>query len=309
MIGLLLLMTLQHSFAQKKSLRIVYVLWRDTITIENSIHIMEPDGRNDRTIIDYPGSNWMAMANNSKIWFQLTKDTAGKRAGLYVYDVKKKKEKWLFEARGLYQDIDYSRKSNLYAGGFSHKPESSTKSQYDIFLFTGDGLYKKQITNDTAIDLEPVFSPDGKQIIFRSNRDRNPKSWSEFEIYCINTDGTELKRLTYNPDTTHNVLRASSPIITPDKRIAFSGYWDGTYRLMIMNMDGSDIKPLVKMDDMEQTSCSFSPDGKQIAFTGRKKGMRNNNIYLINNNGTGLRQLTDDWRRKVQPIFIKLNKF
>jgi Tol biopolymer transport system component len=232
------------------------------------------------------------------------KDSSGKQSGLYSYDIKKKNEKFLFDAKGLYQDIDYSVKLNLYAGGFSHKPAGTTKSQYDIFLFSEDGSIKKPVTNDTAIDLEPVFTPDGSKIIFRSNRDRNPKSWAEFEIYSINTDGTALKRLTYNPDTTANVLRASSPIISPEGKIVFSGYWDGNYRLMIMNMDGSDIMPLIKMNNIEQTSCSFSPDGKQIAFTGRKKGMRNNDIYLINTDGTHLRQLTNDWRRKVQPFFI-----
>lgn len=114
-----------------------------------------------------------------------------------------------------------------------------------------------------------------------------------------------MKRLTFNPDTTRNVLRSSSPVNAPDGRIVFSGYWDETYRLMIMNRDGSDIKPLLRMDEMEQMSCHFSPDGKQIVFTGRKKGARNFDIYLVNADGTEFRQLTNDWRRKVQPFFIK----
>lgn len=58
------------------------------------------------------------------------------------------------------------------------------------------------------------------------------------------------------------------------------------------------------MNDIEQTSCSFSPDGKQIAFTGRKKRMRNNDIYLINADGSNLRKPTNDWRRKVQQFLF-----
>lgn len=302
----LLILLTQVSFSQKKNWRIAYVLWHDTLTSENSIHLMKVNGKKDKSIIDYSGSNWMVMASGSKCWFQVGKDSSGKQPGLYNYDIKTKEEKFLFDAKGLYQDIDFSSKLNLYTGGFSHKPAGAAKSQYDIFLFNEDGSIKRVVTNDTAIDLEPVFTPDGGKIIFRSNRDRNPKSWAEFEIYSINTDGTGMKRLTYNPDTTANVLRASSPIISPEGKIVFSGYWDGNYRLMIMNMDGSDIKPLIKMDNIEQTSFSFSPDGKQIAFTGRKKGMRNNDIYLINRDGTHFRQLTNDWRRKVQPFFISM---
>jgi WD40 repeat protein len=293
------------AFSQGKW-KIAYVHWKDTLVAENWINTMDMKGGNIQTIIDYPGSNWMPMATRNKIWFQVEKDTAGMRKGLYIYDLKRKEEKFLFDAKGLYQDIDYDKRSKLYAGGFSHKPGNAARSQYDIFLFNEDGTGKVQVTNDTAIDLEPVFSPDRKKIIFRSNRDRNPASWAEFEIYSINTDGTGLKRLTFNPDTTRNVLRSSSPVIAPDGRIVFSGYWDGTYRLMVMNRDGSDIKPLFGMDDMEQVSCHFSPNGKQIVFTGRKKGARNFDIYLVNTNGTELRQLTNDWRRKVQPFFIKL---
>lgn len=306
LLTIFLLLVSQASFSQNRNWRIAYVLWHDTVTAENSIHLMNMNGKRDKSIIDYSGSNWMVMASGSKCWFQVGKDSSGKQAGLYSYDIKTKDEKFLFDAKGLYQDIDFSGELNLYAGGFSHKPAGAIKSQCDIFLFNEDGSIKKQVTNDTAIDLEPAFTPDGSKIIFRSNRDRNPKSWAEFEIYSINTDGTGLKRLTYNPDTTANVLRASSPIISPDGKIVFSGYWEGNYRLMIMNMDGSNIRPLIKMDDIEQTSCSFSPDGKKIAFTGRKKGMRNNDIYLVNRDGTNLRQLTNDWRRKVQPFFISI---
>ncbi|HMU47656.1 MAG TPA: hypothetical protein PKC72_14900 [Chitinophagaceae bacterium] len=304
LLTILFLLLVQPVLSQKKNWRIAYVQWRDTLTVENSIHLMMMNGTNDKKIIDYTGSNWMVMASGSKCWFQVGMDSSGKRPGLYSYDIIKKQEKFLFDAKGLYQDIDFSDKLNLYAGGFSHKPAGAAKSQYDIFLFNNDGSIKKSVTNDTAIDLEPVFTPDGNKIIFRSNRDRNPKSWAEFEIYSVNTDGTGLQRLTFNPDTTGNVLRASSPVISPHGKIVFSGYWEGNYRLMVMNIDGSDLKPLIRMDDIEQTSCSFSPDGKQIAFTGRKRGMRNNDIYLINIDGTNLRQLTNDWRRKVQPFFI-----
>lgn len=306
LLAIFLLLVSQASFSQARNWRIAYVLWHDTTSAENSIHLMKMNGKKDKSIIDYSGSNWLVMASGSKCWFQVGKDSSGKQPGLYNFDIKTKEEKFLFDARGLYQDIDFSDKLNLYVGGFSHKPAGAIKNQYDIFLFNEDGSIKKPVTSDTAIDLEPVFTPDGKKIIFRSNRDRNPKSWAEFEIYSINTDGTDLQRLTFNPDSTENVLRASSPNISSKGKIVFSGYWDGNYRLMVMNMDGSDLRSLIKMDDLEQTSFSFSPDGKQIAFTGRKKGMRNNNIYLINKDGTNLRQLTSDWRRKVQPFFVSI---
>lgn len=291
--------------AQHQQNRIAYILWQDTVSSQNSIRLMNADGSEDRELVNYPGSNWMVYASGHQIWFTTGKDTVGKKRGLYNYDLNKGKETYLFDSKGLYQDIDFDRQSGLFAGGFGHKPEGKSKTQYDIFLFNENGTIMRPVTLDTAIDLEPVFIPGTDRIVFRSNRDRNPLSWGEFEIYSIRTDGTDLKRLTINPDTTRNVQKASSPFLSPDGRIVFTGYRDGTYRLMIMKPDGSELKPLLPMDDMEQTSCSFSPDGKQIVFTGRRKGERNNDLFLINSDGTRLRQLTNDWRRKVQPFFIQ----
>lgn len=77
------------SFSQGKW-KIAYVHWKDTIVAENWINTMDMKGGNIQTIIDYPGSNWIPMATRNKIWFQVDKDTAGKRKGLYIYDIKKK---------------------------------------------------------------------------------------------------------------------------------------------------------------------------------------------------------------------------
>ncbi len=80
---------------------------------------------------------------------------------------------------------------------------------------------------------------------------------------------------------------------------------NGYLQVFVMNEDGSGKKQLTNLNE----NCmrpKWSPDGKQIAFTGRKKGMRNNDIYLVNMDGANLRQLTNDWRRKVQPFFISI---
>ena len=77
---------------------------------------------------------------------------------------------------------------------------------------------------------------------------------------------------------------------------------------MVMNPDGSNLQPLIRMDSLEQTSFSFSPDGRYIVFAGRQKGARNSDIYLIRSDGKNLRQLTYNWQRKVQPVFISLKK-
>ena len=57
----------------------------------------------------------------------------------------------------------------------------------------GSGLVR--LTVDPAPDWDPVWSPDGRQIAFRSIRAGDNNDW---EIYVMNVDGTVLTKLTEN---------------------------------------------------------------------------------------------------------------
>ena len=54
---------------------------------------------------------------------------------------------------------------------------SDVAGNYEIYLVDGDGKNRIQLTNNSAADLDPTWSPDGKKIAFTSNRDGN------YEIY------------------------------------------------------------------------------------------------------------------------------
>ena len=55
-----------------------------------------------------------------------------------------------------------------------------------------DGTGQTRLTNNSAIDDGPAWSPDGTKIAFTSDRDGN------YEIYSMNADGTGQTRLTNN---------------------------------------------------------------------------------------------------------------
>jgi hypothetical protein len=55
-----------------------------------------------------------------------------------------------------------------------------------------NGTNPIRLTNNTAIDRDPTFSPDGFRIAFASFRDGN------YEIYYMNADGFSPTRLTTN---------------------------------------------------------------------------------------------------------------
>ena len=92
-----------------------------------------------------------------------------------------------------------------------------------------DGSDLTDLINNQAPDGGPQgWSPDGTRIAFTSARDGN------FEIYVIDADGTNAKRLTKNPARDRWPDWSSA-----GTKIAFMFNRDGNDDMYIMNADGS----------------------------------------------------------------------
>ena len=63
----------------------------------------------------------------------------------------------------------------------------------DIYIMDENGNGQTQLTNHPSNDYQPAWSPDGKKIIFVSERDGNA------ELYIMNPDGGNKQRLTNTP--------------------------------------------------------------------------------------------------------------
>jgi TolB protein len=124
------------------------------------------------------------------------------------------------------------------------------------------------------------------RIAFVSNRDA--AGTANLEIYSMNPDGTDVRRLTDHPRPDEE------PSWSPDgSHIAFSGTRDDQYGLYVMDADGSDVRRLSEGRFFFPTgSPSWSPDGKQVVFQGNT-GVTANDLYVVNADGTGQRKLTD----------------
>jgi Tol biopolymer transport system component len=118
----------------------------------------------------------------------------------------------------------------------------------EIYTVAPDGSGLIRVTNNSADDAGPSWSPDGRKIAFTSGRDGNG------EIYTINADGTGEKRLTDNAAVDTN------PAWSPDgSKIAFSTNRDGNYEIYVMNADGTGLANLTNTPVNE-----FDPDWQPL---------------------------------------------
>ena len=150
----------------------------------------------------------------------------------------------------------------------------------EIYAVNADGSEQTRLTNNLAVDADPIWSSSSQKIAFVTNRDSN------FEIYTMNAFGGNQTRLTFNAGSD------GSPVWSPNgQKIAFTTDRDGNYEIYTMNSDGSGQTRLTfnSSNDMNPT---WSPDGSQISFQSNRDG--NVEIYAIYADGNGGTRLTNN---------------
>ncbi len=150
----------------------------------------------------------------------------------------------------------------------------------DLFIMDYDGHNAKRLTNHGSSVLSPDCSPDGRQVVFTSDR-----SW-DHDVYLLNFKATRLpaegKRIT------QGIHLDNSPSWSPDgSRVAFSRNGD----IYVASSSGEILKRLTKSPSID-ISPTWSPDSRKIAFVSDRAGAPN--IYVISSEGGRAIRITSE---------------
>jgi Tol biopolymer transport system component len=156
----------------------------------------------------------------------------------------------------------------------------------EIIVVDADGSDPVNVTNSpTSDDSDPSFSPDGTKIAFR----RQVGIGDTGEIYIVDSDGSDLKRLTQNS------LFDAEPTWSPDgSKVIFNEVIAGNNE--IVQKDASSADPASAPENLtnnvqNDSNPSVSPDGR-IAFS--RLNSTDYDVYVMDADGTDQTNITNN---------------
>jgi len=180
---------------------------------------------------------------------------------------------------------------------------------YKVELSTGAVI---QMTNNQGYNAESTISPDGKRIVFTSDRD------GDLELYSMDLSGDNVQRLTYSPgydggayysyDSSMITWRANRPqganltnylnylslgLVEPTNMQIYIANADGTNAVQITNTPGVNFAPFFLPDDSGVIFASNMDDPEGGEF----------HLYACKLDGSNMTRITYEGSFNSFPMF------
>ena len=167
------------------------------------------------------------------------------------------KSKEIFFDRGRGSSASWGSNGKIYLAKYTGEKNTDI---YEYSVGSGPSLeMPRELTKHSAIETEPVLSPDGKMLAYVSDRTGQP------QVYIMDLSSKKATRLSKKGN--YN----TSPAWSPDSSmVAFTSQKRGSkstiYRVRIDDNLGTQTR--VSPENISSESPAWSPDGSMVAFQG-----------------------------------------
>ena len=134
----------------------------------------------------------------------------------------------------------------------------------------------RQLTQGTYDEHSVDWSPDGKEILFASNREPNSDEFFNYDVFALRVADGSIRRLTATESNEY------APRWSPDgKTIAYAATKRGLTdrettmedeHVWVMDADGSHRREIGAVIDNRQSHPQWSPEGNAVYFTVQERG-------------------------------------
>ncbi|MEI9813854.1 MAG: hypothetical protein WDO18_14955 [Acidobacteriota bacterium] len=171
------------------------------------IYLADESGKIEKKLTNAPGYDAEATVNWRKNQIVYTSKSSGD-LDLWTMKPDGSAKKQLTKTEGYDGGPTFSRDGSKIVWRAFH-PDTPEKTQtyrdllkqdltapmkMELWVSDADGSHAKQITQFGCASFAPTFTPDGKKILFSSNKHKCDSR--DFELYLVNTDGSGLEQVT-----------------------------------------------------------------------------------------------------------------
>ena len=170
--------------------------------------------------------------------------------------------------------------------------------RFDLYVSDIESGRLENITSSAANEIDPDWSPDGRRIVFGSDRDGNQEIYvMSFDPLTFKADLASATRLTRNPGFD------GEPVWSPDgTRIAYESERAGVFSVYTMLVSGEDQVKLTP-DQGPEFDPAWSVDGRQVAYTAVRDS--NAEVFVIEVGGFNPRNLTRHGANDFKPSWSR----
>lgn len=268
---------------------IVFASTRDGV---NHLYRMSADGRSVQRLTASDGDNaWASWSpDGQRVVFTSTRN---RNPDIYVMNADGSGQRQLTDHPAIDTDARWSPRGDLIT--FMSQRDFPSR----IYVVAPDGTGLRPLTSGSDGDeIHPSFSPDGKSVAFVVRKGRKADLW----VASVDgRSGGAPVNLTRDDGKSHEY-----PMWAPDgERIAFVTNERTRSSISVVGIDGSGRHQLTSTEIAFNLMPTWSPDGRQIAFVSDRRDGNRMNVYVMNADGTGVRNVSDSAFEDTHPSWAR----